>query len=190
MEHVDDQITEVQEHPTRLGTPLPPQTLVSGRDEPPLDLIGDRGDIALAAAGHKEEDVDEGQRLRDIQRDEILAALAVRGTRRDREHLTRLRAGGHAKTPVTKATTRTPMSAAASTPAVMASVSMSALPFSGAGGRMISLALLTVLTAALAAIGGGDDAAGSSVSARARSASRPSARALACPREPSPSGRL
>ena len=73
---------------------------------------------------------------------------------------------------------------------MIASVIMSLPPFSGVGGLMISPGCLTVLIAALAAIGVGDECAGSSPSTSTASASLPSATPGACPSEPSPSGRL
>src|SRR5690606_14969312 len=134
-----------------------------------------------------EEDVDERQRLGDVERDEVLAALRLGGGRRDAEHVVRLCGGGHQKTPVTNARMSTPTRATASTPAVIASPTMSLLPFSGAGGRMISPVPLMVLTAALAAIGVGEDAGGSSPSISTASTSLPSVVPSAWPREPRPS---
>lgn len=70
----------------------------------------------------------------------------------------------------------------------MAAISISRLPFSGAGGRITSPAGLMVLTAELAAIGVGEDAGGSSPSMRTASTSLPSVVPWAWPCEPSPFG--
>src|SRR5689334_10210576 len=94
-----------------------------------LDLVGDRRDVPFAAARHEKEDVDERQGLRHVEGDEVFPALGVRRGGGDVEHLMRLRAHRHQNTPVTNARISTPTRASARTPAVMASVIMSLLPF-------------------------------------------------------------
>ena len=59
VEHVDDQITEVQQYPPRLLAPLAAQTLVSCLQQLLFDLVGDRRDIAFAATGREQKDIDE-----------------------------------------------------------------------------------------------------------------------------------
>lgn len=70
----------------------------------------------------------------------------------------------------------------------MARATVQRLPFSGAGGRMTSSALLMVEMAALAAMGVGEDDAGSSPSTRTASTSLPSATPGTTPVEPKFSG--
>src|SRR5690349_7035584 len=75
VEHVHDQVAEVEKDPAGLCTTLATDSLVPRLDETILDLVGDRGDVALAVPGDEQEDVDERQGLRDVQRDEVLTAL-------------------------------------------------------------------------------------------------------------------
>jgi hypothetical protein len=75
VEDVDDQVAEVQQHPSSLRAALAAHALVARLDELVFDLIGDRGDVALAVPGDEQEDVDERKRLRHVQGDEVFTAL-------------------------------------------------------------------------------------------------------------------
>ena len=189
MEDMRHEVAEIEEDPAGLLASFAPEPLVACLEELLLDLIGDGGDIALAAPGDDEEDVDERQRIGHVQGDEVLAAGRVRCGGGDLEHLPRLFRRRHQIAPVTNARMSTPTRASARTPAVIASVSISRPPFSGVGGLMTSPGCLWVLIAALAAIGVGDECAGSSPSTRTASTSLPSAVPRACPVDPKPSGR-
>ena len=189
VEDMRHEVAEIEEDPAGLLAPFAPEPLVACLEELLLDLIGDGGDIALAAPGDDEEDVDERQRIGHVQGDEVLAAGRVRCGGGDLEHLPRLFRRRHQIAPVTNARMSTPTRASARTPAVIASVSISRPPFSGVGGLMTSPGCLWVLIAALAAIGVGDECAGSSPSTSTASTSLPSAVPRACPVDPKPSGR-
>src|SRR5690606_705010 len=147
------------------GAALTAHPLVTGFEEPVLDLVGDGGDVALAVAGDEQEHVDQRQRFGDVQRDEVLAALRIGRVSGDPKHLDSVLRGLHQpKAPVVEAMISVAASASASPPATIARVSMSLLPLSGAGGRMTSPADLDVLIAELAAIGVGEEAGASSPS--------------------------
>ena len=50
---------------------------MAGLEELVFDLVGDGGDVALAAAGDEQEDIDERQRPETSRCDEVFAALGV-----------------------------------------------------------------------------------------------------------------
>ncbi|MDF2492404.1 MAG: hypothetical protein K0Q58_982 [Microbacterium sp.] len=83
VEDVHHEVAEVEKHPTGLLAPLAPKALDARFEELLLDLVRDGGDVAFVAPGDEQEDVDERQRLRDVERDEVLAVLGVCGARRD-----------------------------------------------------------------------------------------------------------
>ena len=80
--------------------PLAAQTLVSCLQQLLFDLVGDRRDIAFAATGREQKDIDERERLRDIQRHEVLGTRRLSRGSRDREHLLRRFSSRHARAPV------------------------------------------------------------------------------------------
>ena len=59
MEDMRHEVAEIEEDPAGLLASFAPEPLVACLEELLLDLIGDGGDIALAAPGDDEEDVDE-----------------------------------------------------------------------------------------------------------------------------------
>lgn len=79
VEDVHNDITEVEQHPTAFCPAFATQGLSARENHLIFDLGGDGLNVAFIAAGHQEEDVGQGQRTRNVERNKIFALLRVSG---------------------------------------------------------------------------------------------------------------
>jgi hypothetical protein len=95
VEHVHDEVTEVDQDPPALSTPLTPQGLVSRFDQLVFDLAGYCDDVALRATGDQKEDVGKRQRIRHVEGDKIFPRFRVGGYGSHIEELESVGRSGH-----------------------------------------------------------------------------------------------
>ena len=78
VEHMDDEVDEVEEDPARLTLSLAAQGAGAFGAAGALDLFGDGADLALAVARADDEVVGDDQRLGDVEDDDVAGLLGGR----------------------------------------------------------------------------------------------------------------
>jgi hypothetical protein len=95
VEDVHDEVTEIEQNPSALGTTLATDRLDSVLDHLVFDFARDGDDVALVAARREKEDIGKRQGSGNVESDEVFTLLRVGGSNCYFEQFTGVGSSGH-----------------------------------------------------------------------------------------------